>query len=247
MAKPKDSEPRSQQKVSRGGANARTAKAADGGVAACAAGWIPSVLPRHRRVGHHRPWSMALQPCGPGSATHGDAPRCLAPTRDAVRVRRACRSRVSNLPRFRIGLGGYRSLASRSWGFLLPRFAARITLLFSGFIGLLPAALLDVGFYAALTTVGAREVLAAKSWNIPMLLILLLFALADAADYAGQAGLIADVGWQCAIALIIVLISIVGGRIIRILHAQLDGEALTEAPPYRRSQGYWISSSSPEP
>jgi uncharacterized protein involved in response to NO len=92
--------------------------------------------------------------------------------------------------------------------------AARIAVLISAVIGIVPAALLDVGFYAVLTTVGAREVLAAKSRNIPMLLVVLLFALADLADYAGQAGLIADVGWQCAIALIIVLISIVGGRII---------------------------------
>src|SRR3954464_7021427 len=44
--------------------------------------------------------------------------------------------------------------------------AARVALLFSGIIGLMPAAALDVGFFAVLTTVGAREVLAAKNRNV---------------------------------------------------------------------------------
>lgn len=92
--------------------------------------------------------------------------------------------------------------------------AARIALLFSGTIGLMPAIMLDVGFFAILTTVGAREVLAAKNRNIPIVAMALLFTCADAADYAANAGLIPDIGWQLAILLIVVLISIVGGRII---------------------------------
>jgi len=62
--------------------------------------------------------------------------------------------------------------------------------------------------------VGAREVLAAKNRNIPIVAMALLFTCADAADYAANAGLIPDIGWQLAILLIVVLISIVGGRII---------------------------------
>jgi uncharacterized protein involved in response to NO len=92
--------------------------------------------------------------------------------------------------------------------------AARAALLFSTTIGLLPAAALDVGFFATLTTVGAREVLAANNRNVPIVGMALLFTLADAADYAGNVGLIPDIGWQLAIMLIVVLISIVGGRII---------------------------------
>lgn len=92
--------------------------------------------------------------------------------------------------------------------------AARIALLFSAIIGLLPAAVLDIGFFATLTAVGAREVLAAKNRNLPIVAMGLLFTLADAADYAGNAGIIPDVGWQLAIMLIVILISIVGGRII---------------------------------
>jgi uncharacterized protein involved in response to NO len=93
-------------------------------------------------------------------------------------------------------------------------FAARIALLFSGFVGLVSAAFLDVGFYAVLTTVGAREVLAAKNRNVPIVAMALLFTLADAADYAGSAGLIADIGWEASIALVIIMISVIGGRII---------------------------------
>jgi uncharacterized protein involved in response to NO len=92
--------------------------------------------------------------------------------------------------------------------------AARIGLLFSTVVGILPAAVLDVGFFATLTAVGAREVLAAKNRNVPIVVMALLFTLADAADYAGSEGLIRDVGWQAAIALVIIMISVIGGRII---------------------------------
>lgn len=92
--------------------------------------------------------------------------------------------------------------------------AARLALLCSARIGILPAAIPDIGFFAILTAVGAREVLAAKNRNVPIVLMAALFTLADAADYAGNAGLIADVGWQAAIALVVIMISVIGGRII---------------------------------
>jgi len=92
--------------------------------------------------------------------------------------------------------------------------AARIGLLFSTVVGILPAAILDVGFFATLTAVGAREVLAAKNRNVPIIVMALLFTLVDAADYAGSEGLMWDVGWQAAIALVIIMISVIGGRII---------------------------------
>jgi uncharacterized protein involved in response to NO len=101
---------------------------------------------------------------------------------------------------------------------LLALFAlwlsARAAVLTSGIIGLAPAAALDVGFFTVLTAVGAREVLAGKNRNVSIVAMALLFTLADGADYAGNVGIIPDVGWQVAIALIIILISIIGGRII---------------------------------
>jgi uncharacterized protein involved in response to NO len=70
--------------------------------------------------------------------------------------------------------------------------AARIAVYFSGFLGIAIAAVLDVGFYLVFAFVAGREVLAAKNRNLPLVVLVLLFALANAADYAGVAGLLAD-------------------------------------------------------
>lgn len=93
--------------------------------------------------------------------------------------------------------------------------AARVAVLFSAIIGLMPAAFLDVGFFAVLAGVAGREVLAAKNRNVPVVAMVLLLALADAADYAEALGLIGNrgLGWRGAISLVVVLISLVGGRI----------------------------------
>jgi uncharacterized protein involved in response to NO len=93
--------------------------------------------------------------------------------------------------------------------------AARLAVLFSAEIGFWPAAILDVGLFVALALMAAREVLASKNRNLPIVGLVLLFGLADGADYAGAAGIIPpDLGWRGAIALIIIMISIIGGRII---------------------------------
>ena len=92
--------------------------------------------------------------------------------------------------------------------------AARLAVLFSGFVGLVPAALLDVGFFVALAGLAAREVLEANNRNLPIVGIVLLFGLADGADHAAAARLIdGEASWQAAIALVVLLISLVGGRI----------------------------------
>ena len=92
---------------------------------------------------------------------------------------------------------------------------ARLAVLVSARIGLWPAAIVDVGLFVSLALLAAREVLASNNRNVPIVGLVLLFGLADAADYAGAAGMVsADLGWQGAIALIIILISLIGGRII---------------------------------
>jgi uncharacterized protein involved in response to NO len=59
------------------------------------------------------------------------------------------------------------------------------------------------------------EIVASKNRNVPIAGLVLLFGLADAADYAGAAGAIsADIGWRSAIALVVIMISVIGGRII---------------------------------
>jgi uncharacterized protein involved in response to NO len=94
--------------------------------------------------------------------------------------------------------------------------AARLALLFSAHIGLWPAGILDVGFFLVLGLVAAREVLVANNRNLPVVGMILLFGLADALDYLCTGGTIPspDLGWQLAIAIVVLLISLIGGRII---------------------------------
>jgi uncharacterized protein involved in response to NO len=94
--------------------------------------------------------------------------------------------------------------------------AGRLALLWSGTIGLGVAAAIDVGFYLVLAGVAGREVLAAKNRNLPIVGLVFLFGLANAADYAGAADLIADpeAGYRGGIALVVLMISLIGGRIV---------------------------------
>jgi uncharacterized protein involved in response to NO len=93
--------------------------------------------------------------------------------------------------------------------------AARLAVLFSSHTGLGLAAVLDVGLFWSLALLAAREVLASKNRNLPIVALVFLFGLADASDYAAAAGVLpADIGWRSAIALVIVMISVIGGRII---------------------------------
>ena len=94
--------------------------------------------------------------------------------------------------------------------------AARAAVLFSTQVGPLMAALLDVGFYVILAALAAREVFAAKNRNFPVVILVLLFAIANALDHAAAAGMIGDegVGARAAIAIVIMMISLIGGRIV---------------------------------
>lgn len=94
--------------------------------------------------------------------------------------------------------------------------AGRVALLCSGLWGLLPAAVLDVGFYVAFALIAGREVVAAKNRNLPVVGMVLLFGIANAVDYAAVAGLIADgeVGFRAGIALVVLIIAVIGGRIV---------------------------------
>ncbi len=92
---------------------------------------------------------------------------------------------------------------------------ARIAVFASALVSLWLAAVLDVGLFVALAGLATREVIASKSRNAPIVALVLLFGLADAADYLGHAGVIdGDLGWRAAISLLVVMISVIGGRII---------------------------------
>ncbi len=92
---------------------------------------------------------------------------------------------------------------------------ARLAVLFSSLISLWPAAILDVGLFVSLALLAAREVIASKNRNMPVVGLVFVVGLADAADYAEAAGVISGgIGWRAAIALVIIIISVIGGRII---------------------------------
>ena len=94
--------------------------------------------------------------------------------------------------------------------------AARLAVFLSGEVGIVAAAVLDVGFLLVLAAIAGQEVLAAKNRNVPVVGIVLLLALASALDHAGMAGAMEDTGAgvRLAIGMITVLISLIGGRIV---------------------------------
>jgi uncharacterized protein involved in response to NO len=93
--------------------------------------------------------------------------------------------------------------------------AVRLAVLFSGVVGFWTAAILDAGFFLSLALLASREVLASKNRNMPIVGIVFVFGLMDAADYAEAAGVISGgIGWRGAIALVLIMISLIGGRII---------------------------------
>lgn len=94
--------------------------------------------------------------------------------------------------------------------------AGRLAMLFSAKLGVLTAAVVDSGFFLVLAALAAREVLQANNRNLPIVGMIFLYGAVDALDHAAAAGLIADpdLAWKCAVALVTILISLIGGRII---------------------------------
>lgn len=95
-------------------------------------------------------------------------------------------------------------------------FAARLALLFSAVVPLALAALLDIGFLLLLAIAAGREVIAARNRNVPVVIAVLLFATASALDYAEAFGWTAapGLGVRAGLAMVLVLIAIIGGRIV---------------------------------
>lgn len=94
--------------------------------------------------------------------------------------------------------------------------AARIAVLCSAVIGGAIAATLDVGFFLVLAFVAGREVLAAHNRNLPVVALVALLALADGLDHAEALGapLPSGIGYRFAVAVIVMMIGLIGGRII---------------------------------
>jgi uncharacterized protein involved in response to NO len=93
--------------------------------------------------------------------------------------------------------------------------AGRLAVLFSSNAGELFAAVIDVLFYICLAIVAAWEIIAARNRNLPVAALVLLFALANALDHLGSVGSVEPLlGPRAGIALVVTMISLIGGRII---------------------------------
>jgi uncharacterized protein involved in response to NO len=90
-------------------------------------------------------------------------------------------------------------------------------MVFSAWIGAAAAAVIDMAFLAALFAVVLREVLAGRNWrNLPVVAAVLLLLSANAMVHAG---VLADTptvatGFRLAVAVIVMLISLIGGRVV---------------------------------
>ena len=94
--------------------------------------------------------------------------------------------------------------------------AGRSAILFSAYLGILVAALIDVAFLIVLATVAAQEIIAGRNWRNLRVLILVGVLIAGNITFHAEVYLSgsSDYGTRIAIAAVIVLISLVGGRIV---------------------------------
>jgi uncharacterized protein involved in response to NO len=93
--------------------------------------------------------------------------------------------------------------------------AGRAGVLFSGIIGAPAAGVVDVLFYGLFAAIAAREVLAARNRNLPVVVLVLLLGLACTLDHLGSAGKVeAGLGSRGGIALVVLMITLIGGRIV---------------------------------
>ncbi|RMD86780.1 MAG: NnrS family protein [Alphaproteobacteria bacterium] len=93
---------------------------------------------------------------------------------------------------------------------------ARLVQFVPGAPGLGFAAALDAAFPLALALWAGREIRASGNRNLPVAILVALFALAGLGDHARLVGLIAlaDASYRFGLALVLILISLIGGRII---------------------------------
>lgn len=94
--------------------------------------------------------------------------------------------------------------------------AGRLAILFSAYLGIAPAAAIDVAFLATLALVAAREVIAGRNWRNLRVLVPIGVLIAGNVVFHAEVYLsgAADYGARIGIAAVIVLISLVGGRIV---------------------------------
>jgi uncharacterized protein involved in response to NO len=94
--------------------------------------------------------------------------------------------------------------------------AGRVAIFFSAKIGAIAAAVIDVSFLLTLVAVAAREIVSGKNWrNLQLLGVLGVLTLGNIAFHAEALGQgAANYGTRIALGAVILLISLVGGRIV---------------------------------
>ena len=67
-----------------------------------------------------------------------------------------------------------------------------------------------------LATIAGREVIQARNRNLPVVGLVLLFGIANLLDHLSAGGEIPDseLGWKAAVALVTIMISLIGGRLV---------------------------------
>ncbi len=92
----------------------------------------------------------------------------------------------------------------------------RLAMATSAIIGNAAAAVIDIAFLAVLLTAITREILAGKNWrNLPIVIAVGVLLAGNVIFHAGQLDLYDDTtGPRLIIAVVIILISVIGGRII---------------------------------
>lgn len=95
--------------------------------------------------------------------------------------------------------------------------AGRVAMLASGVSGPWIAGLVDLAFPAVLILTIARKLISGKNWrNLPVLVLLSLFAIANALMHAEQVALAdsGELGWRLAVYTVVLLVGLIGGRIV---------------------------------
>lgn len=94
--------------------------------------------------------------------------------------------------------------------------AARLAILFSASVGGIAAMLVEAAFLLTLAGSCAREVLIARNRNLPVVGVVFLFAMAATVDHLEGLGALStdQLGWRSGVALVLLLITLIGGRII---------------------------------
>ena len=94
--------------------------------------------------------------------------------------------------------------------------AGRLAVTFSAETGWLAAALIDASFLCLVALAAAREIVAGRNWrNLPVVLLILLLLVGNIAfhleaHFRGAA----DIGIRAGVAVVVLLIALIGGRII---------------------------------